>query len=879
MSGLGILVIATIWTSTFELSGTVLQEPGLPLSGARLTLVHEASGQVRTATTTDSGRYHFPSLAPGEYSLEVSANGFATSRYAGLRYFADTKPIFNVTLRLRSVQESLTFTGEAPLVNASQAQVGLSVEDRQLRELPLTRRDYLELIALEGSAREVAETAPGARLVTDAPLISVNGQAAHYTSFELDGYDNTRDQHGVALVDASLEPIEEFRVLSGQFSSEYGHTPVGIVSATTKAGGNDFHGTAFLYVRPGSWDASDPLTGAETALDRQDVGFTFGGPLRRERTHFFTSFAYRNQHEDVVVTAPFDAGRFRGLFELPEDRSRFLGKLSHSFDSTHELVVTAILSGQSALEGVGGFDVFENAVDTVNDDVAVRANLVSDLGSALSEFRVAFASERFQASSGPPPFGAALLHPLLGNIGNPSRFEKVDEEHVEIGQTTSFSKNNHGLKVGFRFVRIGSDSQLDRLGDGAFVFPPEERGEPILFWRSEAPAGFENSLARIESHVEIFVQDDWQVTPFVTASLGARFQKETSVPDNDNFAPRLGIHWDATHDGRTSVRAGYGVFHGFVFSIVDSLERLYGLGGRATFATSFANEAERTIPDYYVTAARRSPRAQHFTFGVEREVMPALSLALEVSHVRGDDLIRPFDENAPVFFDYSEGGSRSALEADATRPDPGLGDRYRLESTGTSRFWGIRLNATKRFARHYMMQAVYHGSRARDDGDDYRVAESLPLDPARPGLEWGAAANDFPHSLVLNGVWEAPWGVRLSGLFRARSGSPVDPRVGRDLDGDRKLRERGVESGSLLERNSYRGPSVATLDLSLGKRFDLGEAHGIETTFDVFNLANRLNPRQVLRTYGTGNVPHPDFLRVVQAAAPRQFQLSIRLLF
>src|SRR3989304_4479776 len=144
--------------STFELSGTVLDESGFGLSGAVVTLVHQSTGLTRTATTSDTGRYSFPGLPPGGYSLEARLSRYATPRYARLKHLAHTKPIFNTPLLAREVQESMTFTGEAPLLNVSQSQVGLSIEKRQLEELPLSRRGYLELATLDGSARE-----PGGR--------------------------------------------------------------------------------------------------------------------------------------------------------------------------------------------------------------------------------------------------------------------------------------------------------------------------------------------------------------------------------------------------------------------------------------------------------------------------------------------------------------------------------------------------------------------------------------------------------------------------------------------------------------------------------------------------------------------------------------------
>ena len=893
--------------STFELSGTVLEESGVTLVGATVTLLDEGTGRSFTAVTNDSGHYAFAAIAPGEYTLEASADGFATSRFAGLRYFADTKPIFNVRLRLRAVQESMTFTGEAPLINVSQSQLGLSLEEKQLSELPLRRRSYLELVDVEGGAHELSESAPGAPVV-GAPLQTVNGAGASYTSYQLDGFGNTRDQHGVVHMDVDVDAVEEFRVISGQFSAEYGRSLTGIVSATTQSGEADFRGSAFFYLRPGSWDADDPLTGASTSLDRQEIGFTLSGPVRSERTQFFASYSYRNQDDTVVVTSPFDGARFSGLFELPSSRNRLLVKLSHLLSDDHHLTVKALFSERDSVEGVGGYEIFDNRLDTLNEDVALVGTLVSDLGKWSNELRFGVSSERFRTTGHAPPLGAVEIHPTLGRIGNPTRLERADEAHVDLSDTLTVSEGNHSLKTGFAFRHIDSTSELQRHDDGTLFFAPDSPESPILFWQTTPESTFAPALDRSENHVQLFVQDDWQLTPYVSLNLGLRWERESSVPDNNNVAPRLGVHWDATGDGRTAVRAGYGVFYSFVFSIVDALERLYGVDGRRVAALEGGVGSPDSQPTNFFLDApiwadgeRQAPRAQHFTLGFERELMPTLSVAFDVTHVRGSSLIVPVDLNAPQFFDYTNGGRRTSSEADATRPFgapgrpiapgerpelpdgypfDGYRDLYLMSSRGESRFWGMKLNITKRYAQDTMLQAIYNWSRTENDGDDFRVTESLPLDPARSGLEWGRSATDIPHSFVLNGVWDAPLGFRVTGLFRARSGRPVDPRVDDDLDGDLKLRERGVDGGTILERNSFRAPATATLDLSVGKIWELEEGRSVQAAVDVFNLLNRLNPRQYLQTYGAlAGAPLSTFLDVVQAAPPRQIQLSVRFSF
>jgi hypothetical protein len=919
--------------STFDLSGAVQDESGGVLPGATLTLTNDETGLARAFTTGDSGRYLFAGMPPGVYSLRIELAGFATAEYAGLRYFASTKPTLNVTLKLAQVQESVTVAGEAPLINTSYAQVGLSVDTRQIAELPLVGRDYLDLVSMAAGVSDVTEYIPGST-VLGSQSQNINGAYARYTSYQLDGFNNTRDIHGVQKVDLGLDSIEEFRVITNQFSAEYGQSMSGIISAITKTGGNEFHGTGFAFFRPGKLDAADTLTGAETSLNRQDVGFTFSGPLKRDKTHFFTSLEYRNQDEDAVVTAPIDNGRYQGIFPVGANRTRFLAKLTHQLNTTHRLDGKVVVNDETIIDGVGGLNIFENRRDNRNDDLAFYGTLTSVFGANLvNELRVGFVQEKYESAAQPPPLGVVLQYPTQGNIGNSNKFQSGNEDQWEIANTVTLFRGKHTLKAGFDFFRIDTVADLQVNLDGTYIFSPTARFPynasdpstfPIQYQQGFFPEGAATVLIRDESHIQTFLQDDWQVTPHLTLNLGIRWEKETSVPDNNNVAPRLGFNWDATKDGRTSVRGGYGVFYSYVFSSIESFEIFNGpLGffvaalvpGEAFFPQFPGNLPGPILPagvrrppgnmfmsaPDYSPEKRRSPYAQHFTLGAERQIWPTLSAAIDVTYILGQNLILPFDVNAPTYFDYSTGLVRSAAAADATRPfgspgrpiNPGetpfvtegfpfggYRDLYLLDSRGSSQYWGVKLNVTKRYADSFMLQGIYTWSWTRNNGDDFRQGNSLPLNQNDYDAEWARSATDIPHAFVLNGIWDIPYGFRVSGIFRARSGRAIDPRVGADRDGDRKFRERPFANNRVLERNSFRTDYASTVDLSLSKIVNLGGSRTIEGRFEAFNLANRLNPGSVLDTYGPdANNPLASFLRVTLAEPPRQFQVSVRFRF
>ena len=919
--------------SKFDLSGTILDESSAQLADVNLTIVNAESGLTRTVRTNLSGHYVFAELPGGNYNLEISSPGFATTRYAGLRYFANTKPVLNVTLRLGAVQASMTITGEAPLINASFSQIGQSVDELQLIELPLENRDYLDLVTIAAGVTDVTQFIPGST-VLGSKSQNINGAYARYTSYQLDGFNNTRDQHGVAKVDLGLDAVEEFRVLTNQLSAEYGQSMAGIVSAVTKSGGNDYHGSAFVFIRPGGLDAADPLTGESTSLDRQDVGFTLSGPIVEDRTHFFTAFEYRNQDQDVAVTATVGDGRYLGVFPVGENHSRFLAKVTHEVTSDHQLEAKLVWNDESIVDGVGGLSIFENRRENRNDDLALQGTLVSVLGRGrVNQFRLSFISETYDSTAQEPREGPVLVYPTQGIIGNANQFQSANEKQWELADTLSVVSGRHSMKLGFDFFQIQTDAALRVALDGVYEFSPtapfpfvpdDPASHPFLYAQGFFAPGAPRTLERSEDHIQIFFQDDWQLTPSLTVNLGVRWEKETSVPDNNNFAPRLGFHWDASDDGKTAVRGGYGVFYNYVFSAIESFEIFESPEG--FFTASFAPddplfpdfpdtlpgpilppEVERPPGNNYLEAAvyspekRRSPYTQQFTIGVNREIVPTVSLAVDATYLLGQNIILPLDINAPASFDYSTGLTRSSGEADATRPfgvpgtpiapgdSPfvsrafpfgGYRDLYLLDSRGTSHYWGIKINLTKRYANHFMLQGVYTWSRTRNDGDDFRPENSLPLDPNDYDGEWARSATDIPSSLVINGVWDGPYEIRVAGLFRARSGRTIDPRVNEDLDGDNKTRERAFSSGQILERNSFRSSSVITTDLAVSKVFELGMGKTLEGRVDVFNVANRLNAGQVLNSYGPDAAnPLPSFLAVTSARPPRQIQLSARFRF
>jgi len=246
--------------------------------------------------TDKDGSYKVPALVPGEYRLKVALSGFAeTQRDTTLNIGQEQKLDFK--LELATFQAQVTVTGEVPLVKTEESDLSTVINEADVDNLPLDGRTFQNLAILVPGAT-TAETFDPTKSRVGA--ISIGGSsAAHAVS--IDGGDNNDDCVGGILQQYSAESIQEFEVITQRFKAEYGRSAGGVLSIITKSGTNEFHGDVFGYYRGKSLNSKDYFE-KQAGLDKADFkrwqyGATFGGPIVKDRTHFF--LAYERQDETV----------------------------------------------------------------------------------------------------------------------------------------------------------------------------------------------------------------------------------------------------------------------------------------------------------------------------------------------------------------------------------------------------------------------------------------------------------------------------------------------------------------------------------------------------------------------------------------------------
>jgi hypothetical protein len=904
--------------STFDLSGAVLDQSSAVVPGVTVSLKNTKTGLVRTEVTDQGGRYHFIALPiVGEYSIRIELAGFAAQERAGLIFQANSKPVIDFMLKLGSVAEATTVRGVAPILETRKAELSLTVDQQKIETMPLNGRNYLDL----------ANFANGVHGAATRGDISVNGQLGRNIDYVVDGVSNKVIEWGDASkTGLSLDVVQEFQVITSQFSAEFGHSLGGIVSAVTKSGTNDFHGTGYIYDRPGRLDAKNGLTGTRTPFNQQQFGGVLSGPIVRNRTHFIGSFEGTNQDSQLVVTSVLAPG----AYPATRNRNQGFSKATHRLADNHNAQLRFNFDRTENIGGFGGLVLPDGGTKGKRASWELQGTTTSVLSAkTVNEARFQysqFVNESTNLAPGPrvnysgfATFGA--------NNGSP---QDIRENRVQFNDKLSRDFGAHRTFAGIDVSHIAKTGVFNADAVGVYTFaagtpyPFDARNpatyptqftqgftdprRPISLHRDFAPFDFAG-IDRAYVNVDLFAQDDWEVRRGFTLNFGVRYEKQTSSPDSNNVMPRTGFAWDINKDGSTVVRGGYGRFFDQLFDNIPNTEDLFGITGNFSITLTpggnpgvfptfpavftalppgFGAALGRTVTldlGALDPAARKTPFSDQFTIGVARELRADLALAVDYTYLRGRDLFRTVDLNGPAAFDTTAGATRSVAQADATRPygspsrvpgpygitEGGFKQIRAVVSEGNGWYHGLKVNLTKRFSQRHFYQVSYTLSRAENEQDDFGSAAqgADPFDFRR-----ARASNDVPHILVVNGTFELPHAVSFSAIGSFRSGLPVDPQAGADLNGDGFMTDRP----GTLARNSFRLPASKTVDISLAKTFAL--IRQVELRMDVFNLLDAINVTQANAVYGrVVGSPVPMFMQPTAVANPRQLQFAARYRF
>jgi hypothetical protein len=309
VAGLNLLFISLIAISAVSqgraqvagatLSGTITDPSGAAIVGARVSIKNRATGVLRDAVTDSTGYYSAPNLLPGNYDVAVTAPGFSSTMESDVTLTVGAQQVLNIPLKLGAANETIQVEGLAPQVQLGSSTLSVEVEGNTVRELPLNGRDWASLAQLQPGVASVRAHPQGTQASRGLGMqMTISGNRPTQNSFRLDGalvndYSNA-GPGSVLGQNLGVDAIQEFSVLTSNYSAEYGFTSGGVVNALTRSGTNSFHGSAFDFLRNDKLDAANFFNNAnglhKSPLKQNQFGASAGWRILRDRLFLFGDY-------------------------------------------------------------------------------------------------------------------------------------------------------------------------------------------------------------------------------------------------------------------------------------------------------------------------------------------------------------------------------------------------------------------------------------------------------------------------------------------------------------------------------------------------------------------------------------------------------------
>ena len=887
-------------TFTAQISGHVSDESGAVLPGVTITATNEETGSQRTVTTADTGAYLVTNLEPGRYTITAELAGFTAVKQIGLVLSVNQGARLDIAMKVASLQEDVVVTAEVPLISTTKSEIGMTVTPKQISELPLNGRNFMELALLAPGVKVPLE-----RTSTD---VSFGASSGRSTYVQVDGADNNDDTVGGGETSFSMESIREFQVVTNRFSSEFGRTSAGVVNIVTRSGTNELRGGGFGFFRDDALKAENWFTGNRVPFSRKQYGGMAGGPILKNRTHYFVSL---ERQKDAETSVPNTGVSY---LDEPVDTDNEVDlafvKIDHRITEAHRLFTSyAATYGEQANQNIGGSATAEYGTHRIRKTHAGTVGETWVLSNrAVNDFRFLYRNHDTQASANVNK--PALLFPsaMLGTRTNYP--QNRTEERLQFRDDFSYFvpdwKGTHNFKMGVDVGRVDYTVLFANTTRGAFTFTQNPAN--FLDPNTYPPATrYQQGLGRFDtadhtSTFNVYLQDDWQPSKRLTLNFGVRYEVELGAANNNfettrsdlvepkktdtnNIGPRLGFTYDVTGAGTTVVRGGFGVFYDQFILNMSFNEKLFNgetfviadirptagqpisltdpLGGRGFedfLRTAGASAVQ--ILDPYLSV----PYTYQTSIGLQKRIGSWIGVSADYVHVDGrDDILRRDANLDPTCFN---------LNAGCRRPDPRFSTITRSESIGSSVYNGLHTSFTYRRAA-VSAQASYTLSKAMNYGDDPAFG-SQRSDQFDIGPDWGPTANDQRHTLVMNGSFALPYDFQVSGIVNAGSGYVIlGTRVSEDLNGDGIFNDRPPGVG----RNQFRGKAAVKTDLRLTKTVRIGTV-SLQGIAEVFNLFNRRNydPGAYGNRIGTATFLQPGS-SISPFFQPREMQLAFRVNF
>jgi len=936
--GLGLLVLVLLsiavpahaQRTTGEIVGTVTDESSAILPGVTVTIRGVGVAGAPSVVTSPTGAFRFPALPPGDYDLEFVLQGFTTLRREKIPVGVGAVIDLSVQLKVSTLSETVTVTGESPVVNIASTTVSTNYNHEWVLEAPIRRFSFFDLV---NSAPGVSATSTLGSSTSATSL----GSSINDNVYAIDGTDLSSPISGTAWPWPNADAIQEIEVMQLGASAEYGDAVGAVFNVVTRQGGNEFHGDGSYYI------LTDGLTGRNTTVAQEcqgvsncpstglpyhrdqwrDTTWQASGPFIRDKFWFFGSFQYQNDFDSQPGTDP--------AYPAKSTSRRVFYKFNYNITPNHRIMhgyhddywsfpgVPSALTAPSTVSIGHGDNPTPNVVYTgvLSQKTFIEARLAGYYGKDSTDPQQA-GQPRVQQRFNNLDTGA-----ITGGIYSWND-EKVWRTGVS-GKISHFADRflggSHDVKLGVQYSGGGQDTVTGR-------------NDYLYITGGRAQYGFVRQPYHLGGYTRmtgVYADDTYRLSQ-VTFNLGLRYDHSRamypafpildsqgnptgqSAAGNDDVyhwdvvSPRIGVNWQPSKSATTVVKAYYGRLYRSIYlsdftAAVPSITPLYNVdvapngsypsavacGAGAAGCTAVSSIANLRIDPNY-----KDPHTNEYIVQVEQQVMADLGLQVNYVHKDGYDYpgwqditgqygIVPYvdsrgtgatGQTVNVYKLLSPASQSIFLMTNAVGPSG---------ETMFNRYNGVTMTATKRMSHRWQgtFSLVLSKSEGREPSSISGPRSSQSTTPASFGRfndgpnDWvnseGLLIADRPVIAKAQIIYGLPWNITVSGNLQHQTGRPWA----------RQIRVSGLgfpASPTVYVEDldgSRRVPNLDLFDMRVQKSFELGHSMRADAYLDLLNLTNADTTENVGSRLGTSS----SFALPTSFILPRRGMIGLRFRF